>query len=114
MGNEENLAITPKEAGKRHLEQVIPKEVFQAVNDLVSENCCKGTIKILQKDIIARAKKLLREAGKEFKINDFFDKGWLDFEPYYKKKGWKVSYDGPAYYESYEPFFEFTRVKRGS
>ena len=30
-----------------------------------------------------------------------FDNGWLDIEPLYRKEGWIVEYDKPAYCENY-------------
>jgi len=41
--------------------------------------------------------------------DEVFDKGWLNIEPMYRAAGWKVVYDKPAYNESYEPTFTFTK-----
>ena len=108
MGNEANLAITPKQAAERHIKEVIPHEVYDAVNQLLAERCGGGgSIVIKTKEIVALAKKLLDEAGREYKDSDFDEKGWLDFEPFYRENGWDVKYDGPAYNESYDSFFKF-------
>lgn len=36
-----------------------------------------------------------------------FDNGWLDIEPLYRKEGWIVEYDKPAYCENYPASFTF-------
>ncbi|MBR5419174.1 hypothetical protein IK110_02910 [Candidatus Saccharibacteria bacterium] len=113
MENEVNLAISPKEAEKLHIEAVVPPEVFEAVNQLLAERVSDGgSIVIRQDEIVSLAKKLLKKAGKPFKARDFYDKGWLNFEPYYRQKGWKVVYDKPAYCEDYEPTFAFEPKKK--
>lgn len=38
---------------------------------------------------------------------NFFDQGWMDFEPIYEAQGWKVQYDKPGWDETYDAFFEF-------
>ena len=37
--------------------------------------------------------------------------GVWDFEPIYEKAGWKVSYDGPGYNESYDGYYIFKKDK---
>ena len=117
MGNEENLAITPEEAVRMHLECVVPKEVFQAVNAFIAERCCSGSsFLIKQHEVIARTTELLKEAGKEFSERDFYDKCWLDFEPYYREKGWIVQYKSPCAMdnENFDPYYKFTPAKKDS
>ena len=36
-----------------------------------------------------------------------FENHWLDFEPIFRKAGWKVSYDKPGYGENYKALFIF-------
>jgi len=88
-------------------EQQIPEEVFQVVNDLIVEKWSNGSATILQRDIVSRLR-----AIDGFEDIDFADKGWLDFEPVYRKKGWVVTYDKPGYNETYPASFQFRKAKR--
>jgi hypothetical protein len=38
-----------------------------------------------------------------------YDRGYMDIEPIYRKEGWKVQYDKPAYNETYEATYKFTK-----
>lgn len=38
-----------------------------------------------------------------------FAEKWLDVEEIFRQVGWSVSYDNPAYNESYEPSWTFTK-----
>ncbi len=40
-----------------------------------------------------------------------FAKGWLEVEDIYRKAGWKVKYDKPAYSENYPATFKFERSR---
>jgi len=81
---------------------VIPDEVIEAVNQLLTENFSDGRATIKQKDIVSRAKGMMRRATN-------FDNRWLDFEDVYRAQGWDVHYDKPGYCETYDAFFEFTK-----
>ena len=39
--------------------------------------------------------------------NTIFENDWLDVEPIYRKEGWIVEYDKPAYCENYPANFTF-------
>lgn len=89
-----------------HKQEHIPEAVFQVFNDLIAENINAGYATVRQKDVVKR----MKAAG--LKEKDISDKGWLDVEPVYRDAGWEVSYDKPAYCESwYEPYYTF-RAKR--
>ncbi len=62
--------------------------------------------RILQKDVIAR----IIASEPELTSQQIFDNHWLDIEDLYRKVGWKVKYDKPAYCESYDASFEFTKA----
>ena len=80
----------------------IPEEVFEVFNELITEHFSNGSSTFKLKDVV----KLLVKKG--LKENVIFDKGWLDVEEIYEKAGWDVSYDKPAYNESYDATFTFT------
>jgi hypothetical protein len=82
----------------------IPDEVFDVVNELIAEKWSGRYALVLQRDIVARLK-----AYPKFEDVDFAAKGWLDFEPIYRQKGWGVEYDKPGYNETYPASFKFTK-----
>ena len=43
--------------------------------------------------------------------NMISDNGWIDIEEYYRTVGFKVEVDNPAYNESYEGYFTFTKAE---
>jgi hypothetical protein len=100
--------ITPDEImGK--LENIIPQSIILAVNELLTEKYRgTGDVSIKQKDIIERAI-LIDET---LTSNIIFEKKYMDFEELYKKSGWSVSYDKPAYNEKYDAYFIFNKKKK--
>ena len=52
---------------------------------------------------------ILKCAPEELQVTRsmIFEKHWLDFEDIYRKAGWFVNFDKPAYNETYDAFFEF-------
>jgi hypothetical protein len=100
--------ISPDEAAKIQ-QSLIPDEIIESFNELIAENY-KSTSKesvVLQKDVLSRIHKKMPNisGGVIFKNN------WLNIENLYSNEGWIVQYDRPAYCESYEPYFKFTRRK---
>lgn len=96
--SEDIKPISPKEAKSG---ANIPNFVVKAINQFLQE----GKRRITQNEIIAAAM-LLGPA--ELTRDDFFSKGWLNFETLYRSEGWKVIYDKPAHFETYEAFFVFS------
>lgn len=106
----DSRALTPnqvREQSKIITCDHIPDVVFEVVNELLLESYRNdnSSIIILQNDIIDK----LINRNPEWTRNQIFDNKYLDFEMAYRKQGWKVFYDKPAYYEDYEPRFEFKR-----
>ena len=89
-------------------EKFIPEEVFDAFNELIVANWNGSSSRIKQCDIVNRIMKKLNVEGDTTFI---FKNHYLDVEDIYRKQGWKVYYDKPAYFESYEPTFEFSVEK---
>ena len=104
--------ITPSEAKKSALSG-IPDYVFDTVNAMIAEKIGSGnTVILIQDEIVKRiVKSVLPKIPATFR-QDLFDKHYMDFEPAYEKAGWKVEYDKPAWCETGDPTFTFTR-KRG-
>ena len=83
---------------------IFPDGVIDAVNKTIAKHYDGKTAKFSQDEV-------LREicAAMGVPRDTVFSHKWLDFEPLYEAEGWKVYYDKPAYNESYEPTFTFTR-----
>jgi hypothetical protein len=94
--------IRPKEVSRKK-KASIPYAVFEAFNELVTENYDPNSrcAIVRQDDVVNRI------VQKEHSRKEVFDKGWLDIEEIYAKHGWKVEYDSPAYNESYPSTFRF-------
>lgn len=100
--------ITPKEAND-NIEKSFPDFVVEAVNNCINKHYFgKSSFTIKQNEIVDEILKLAPEGTKKQEI---FDKHWLDFETAYRKAGWSVYYDKPAYNEDYDAFFEFKPKK---
>jgi len=99
--------ITPDEAksAKDELNCTMPVIVITTVNQLIVDNYstsgsyCRFTSKELAEKLKAACKKA------RVKYNE----KWLDIEPLYRKFGWNVNYDKPAYNETYDGFYTFKR-----
>ena len=105
--------ITPKEAAKSK-ETLIPQEVVAAVNSVLASRFTdsRAGIKITLKEIVDLAREKFEQNGKEPpSAQSFYDNKWLDIEPIYKKAGWTVVFDKPAFNENYAANFIFTITK---
>jgi hypothetical protein len=87
--------ITPKEFQKCYGNK-IPEVVIQVVNDIIKTKATYEdvtTFLITQPEVV----NALVSAGVE--RNAIFTQQMLDFEPYYRKAGWKVEWNKGAYFE---------------
>lgn len=83
---------------------VIPAGVIGVFNRLIAKHYSEGSAEIGQKEIVAAICATMEcERGK------VFAEKWLDVEDLFRAEGWKVVYDKPAYNESYEATFTFSR-----
>lgn len=81
----------------------IPDQVIEVFNDLIVKEF-NGRYAFLRQDAIISAL-----AAKGIQKNEIFKNKWLDVEDLFRKSGWNVEYDSPAYCESYEPSFKFSK-----
>lgn len=81
-----------------------PDQVIEAFNELIAKNMRDGEAKVSQDEVVAL---IVSKMGVD--RADVFDNSWLDVESLYEKHGWTVTYDKPAYYESYGAFFVFSK-----
>lgn len=80
-----------------------PDFVIQAFNECITESKMKNSSVVKQKDVLKRIVALSGKTAKEV-----LDNNWLDVEEHYRRAGWKVRHDQPAYNESYDAYFEFS------
>lgn len=85
-------------------EKEFPDVVIEVVNRLLKEKWDGNQAILMQADIVGGIL-----GNSEYAKNEIFEKRLLDFEDIYRKQGWKVTYDRPAYCESYDPYFLFER-----
>lgn len=89
--------------------QNIPDWIIEGANECIQEHWVE-----LDKQSHFTQDELIKFVLKHKPKNDkttravLFDKHWLDIEPIYRKEGWKVEYDKPAYYETYDANFTFS------
>lgn len=92
-----------------NLENIIPSVVIQAVNELLKDKYRgTGPVTIKQDEIVDKVIGLDGSLTRQV----IFEKKYLDFEELYRKNGWTVVYDKPAYNESYAATFEFNKIKK--
>ncbi len=105
MSAEKINAITPSEV-ENQLDNDIPSELLESFNEIITRKYRDGYATVYLKDVVELATK------KGLKKDEVFSSQWLynfSIEKIYRKAGWKVEYDGPAYNESYEPYYQFSR-----
>lgn len=93
---------------KRHLAEFVPDEVYEVIDNLLAERY--GTsIKISQKEVIAKALEKMQSDGTSVPQEDFFTNHWLDIEPAYEAQGWSVKFRAPDHGEmDFEPYWLFS------
>ena len=86
--------------------QIIPEWVIDGANE-----CIQHHYRELEKESHFTQDELidfiLKKAPEGVTKDTLFDNNWLDIEPVYRKGGWRVVYDNPAYYETYDANFTF-------
>ena len=88
------------------IKQIIPEFVIKGANECIQDH---------YKELVRRSKftqntlmkYVLKYAPEGVTRETIFDNHWLDIEPIYRKAGWKVIYDCPAYCENYPATFTF-------
>lgn len=103
--------ITPDEIGK-HKKKHIPNEVIQAFNSLIAKKWNGKSAKVKQDEVIKEICSIFQQATDAAIVdtrNKIFAENWLNVEDIYEDAGWKVTYDKPAYCETYDAYFEFRK-----
>lgn len=103
--------IKPEEILDRKAD-VIPDAMFQAINELIALNWNGNEAKFRQDDLIERYLEIIGENNLQSSRDIIFKNHYLDFEDIYRREGWNVRYDKPAYNEDYPATFEFKIGKK--
>ena len=95
--------ITPNDVDALK-KDVFPEEVLKVFNKHIALNWDGRRSTVYQRGV-------LNEISDEMDItrDEVLRRKLLDVEPIYRKAGWKVEYDKPAYCENYQPFFIFSK-----
>ena len=94
--------ITPSEVSAKQTQQ-IPQFVILIFNKLIAKNYNDGVSKVNQQDVLAE----IRAARPNITVEEIFLRKMLNIESIFRAAGWQVTYDKPAYNETYDPFFIF-------
>lgn len=84
---------------------LIPDSIIECVNNMIENKWDGFESKFYQKDLL----KEVLEKDKALSKEEIFQKKFLDFEYLFRKSGWIVAYDKPAYNETYEAFWIFRK-----
>lgn len=96
--------ITPNQA-KEQKNKVIPGFVIDVFNQEILKNFNGNSARVIQKTVV----KAILDCDSTLSAQFIFAEKWLDVEEIFRQVGWSVSYDNPAYNESYEPSWTFTK-----
>ena len=95
-------AITKAQVNEAVGNREFPDFVIEAFNECIVEAKMKGTTTVYQDDVVERI--LVKTDTTRQAV---YDNHWLDVEDYYRKAGWTVIYDKPAYNETYKANWTF-------
>ena len=95
--------ISPKDISSAHKE--IPDIIIKTVNEMIKKKWDGSHSVIFQKELL----KAVKAKDASLTSNYIFDNNFFDFEPLFRKAGWKVTYDSPAFNEDYEASFMFEK-----
>ena len=82
--------------------RVIPQHVFEAFDEEIARAWDGKRSVVMQEAVLMN---IMTRHGCTRDV--VFSNKWLDVEPVYRAAGWKVTYDKPAYCESYPASFTF-------
>jgi len=95
--------ITPSEVADKKARSIKP-EMIEAANELIVRNWdgTQAVVTLPELDKLARSKLGM-------KVGEPFESGAYDLEDAFRKAGWVVEFDKPAYNETYVAFFVFKK-----
>lgn len=96
--------ITPAEVAEAK-KVFIPDDVFEVFNEEIAKSYSNGRAVVMQDKVVSA----LHKRG--HLSRDLFENNYLDIEDVYRKAGWHVEYDKPAYNEVYSAKFIFRKPR---
>ena len=103
--------MKPEDVLDRKIE-TIPDAMFAAVNAMIAMKWNGSSAVFRQDDLLEKYFELSKETDDRATRDRLFANNQMDFEDAYRREGWKIVYDKPAYNESYEPTFCFSIIKK--
>jgi hypothetical protein len=104
-GSMTGRAITPDEVVSAKAGR-LPSVIFDVFNELIARNWNGRQARVMGKEAVDAIGARLGISESEI-----YRQRFLDVEEVYRRAGWKVDYDKPAYNETYDPFFIFERAR---
>lgn len=95
--------ISPLEVPLREF----PDAVIEAFNELIIKNIVGNKAKVQQKHVLE-----LISDKMCIPTDEVLDEKYLDIERNFEAAGWTVVYNKGAYYETFDPYFIFTKGLR--
>lgn len=107
----------------------IPKEIFDAFNELIAEKIRGGSATLFLKEVYKRCEDKFMEAGfdprpeadrkkkitkgelRDLIADAIYNHDWLNVAPSYREQGWTVTYDRPGFNETFQASYEFRKPK---
>lgn len=88
------------------VKQFIPEWIIKGANECIQDHYLelRKESHFTQDELM---KYVLKYAPEDTTRRTVFDNNWLDIEPIYRRAGWIVEYDKPAYCENYPANFTF-------
>ena len=83
----------------------IPREVIDIFNELIIKNWDGSASRIYQNDIVSA---IICSTKTNITEERIFAEHFLDIESLFIEAGWKVTYNKPAYNETYPAYFIFS------
>lgn len=83
---------------------IMPDGVITAFNEVIAKHFDGRSATFTQNEVLSKIVTTM-DVGRA----TVYDNRWLDVEDIYRAEGWHVHYDRPAYNETYEAKFTFTR-----
>ena len=102
--------LSPDEVLEKKQES-IPDEMLEAINEMIVKKWNGSEATFRQEDLVALYLSKVGENDIQKSRDKIFENHWMDFEDVYRKNGWSVEYDKPAYNESYPATFTFKKKK---
>lgn len=113
-----HMTLTPKKGRRIMSKPITPGEITPAKAASLPDNVIDVFNELIAAawnghHAIVKQKDAAREIASrmEVPVDHVYQRGWLDVEDIYRKAGWKVEYDKPAYCETYDATFTFKKKK---